>query len=554
MVLEKSRRHIRRYREIASVLAKHGWGWFVFRIGLARHLGRRASKDLYAVEAPTHLRKVLEELGPTFIKLGQILSTRPDILPHSYIAELEKLQDTAPTIPVEQIHGVIEAEFGVPVNEVFMEFQPIPLAAASLAQVHCARLADGVPVIVKVQRPGIEEQIETDIEIIYKRVRFVEQHWERARTYGLTELVDEFATILRDELDYTREARNTERLQEVLSRHKHVRVPKVFWQYTTRRVLTLERLDGAKITELAHGHEATLDKKDLAARLASLFVEQVFVDGFFHADPHPGNVLVASDGTILLVDCGQVGRLDPETKAGVVRMLIAFEQQDVRALAEEILFLGITNEDVDLRRFTGDLDKVLRLYYSMPARAINMGQLLKQVLGVSAKYKIRLPASFAVLGKVIASVDGICRQLDPNFNFTEIARKHIGKAVRKELSFGDSIEEFYRALVTMRSLIVNLPEQVSRLMRKAVEGHLRIEFKHQGLEEVTESLRSSSNRIAIALIVAAIIVGSSLIVASSGGPGSGWFGIPSLGLLGYLLASVFGVWLIVSIIRSSRHR
>ena len=506
------------------------------------------------VDAPTHLREVLEELGPTFIKLGQILSTRPDILPQSYISELEKLQDTAPTLPIEKVYAVIEAEFGAPAYKVFPEFGPTPLAAASLAQVHRAKLSDGTSVIVKVQRPGIEEQIETDIEIIYKRVQFVEHHWERARTYGLTELVDEFAAILREELDYTREARNTDRLREVLSRHKRVKVPLVYWQYTTKRVLTLEMLEGTKITEVGNKQGPGPDPTDLAKRLASLFVEQILVDGFFHADPHPGNILVTSDGTIQLVDCGQVGRMDPETKAGIVRMLIAFEQQDVRALADEILFLGIADEEVDVRRLTSDLDRVLRAYYGMPARAINIGQLLKLVLGVSAKHRVRLPANFAVLGKVLASIDGICRRLDPNVNFTEIARGYVGKAVRKEIVFEGSIAELYRALVATRGLLVSLPEQLSRLMRKAVEGHLRIEFKHEGLDEVTESLRASSNRIAIALIVAAIIVGSSLIVATSGGPMPGWLGIPSLGLLGYVLASVFGVWLIVSIIRSARHK
>ncbi len=552
MVLEKSRRHIRRYREIATILARHGWGWFVQRIGLAEHLGRRIPK--HHVEAPTHLREVLEELGPTFIKLGQMLSTRPDILPQSYIAELEKLQDTAPTLPFEEVRSVIESEFGAGVDEIYAEFDTVPIAAASLAQVHGAKLIDGTPVIVKVQRPHIEEQIETDIEIIYKRVQFAEKHWERAKTYGLTELVDEFASILREELDYTREARNTDRLREVLSRHKRVKVPLVYWKYTTKRVLTLERLEGTKITDVVHESNLRHDPAELAARLASLFVEQVFVDGFFHADPHPGNILVTTDGTIQLVDCGQVGRIDPETKAAIVRMLIAFEHQDVRAFADEILFLGIAEKDVDVRRLTTDLDRVLRAYYGMPARAVNMGQLLKLVLNVSAKHKVRLPASFAVLGKVLATIDGICRRLDPNLNFTEIAQSYVGKAVRKELVFEGSTAELYRALVAMRSLVVSLPEQVSRLMRKVVEGHLRIEFKHEGLGEVTEALRAASNRIAIALIVAAIIVGSSLIVASSGGPMPGWLGIPSLGMLGYLLASIFGVWLIVSIIRSAKHK
>ncbi|MCX8052287.1 MAG: AarF/ABC1/UbiB kinase family protein [Armatimonadetes bacterium] len=552
MVLDKSRRHIRRYREIAGVLAKHGWGWLVQRIGLAERLGRRV-RVTGLTQAPTHLREMLEELGPTFVKLGQLLSTRPDILPHSYIAELEKLQDTAPTLPIEKINAVIESELGAPVNEVFGEFDETPMAAASLAQVHRARLKDGTPVIVKIQRPGIEEHIETDIEIIYKRARFVESHWERARTYGLLDLVDEFATILREELDYTREARNTERLRDVLARDKHIRVPGVHWQFTTKRVLTLDQLRGVKITDVPRYPQIKVEPKELAKRLALSFVEQVFVDGFFHADPHPGNVLVDTDGSIGLVDCGQVGRLDPESRAGTVRMLMAFEQQDARALADEILFLGIAQDEVDPRRLTIDLARVLRFYHGLPARAVNMGRLLTQALSTSAKHRVRLPASFAVLGKVFANIDGICRQLDPDFNLTEIARSCLGKAVRKELASEGTVTELYRAVSATRSLIVNLPEQLARLIRKAVDGNLRLEFKHHGLDEVTSSLRASSNRIAIALIVAAIIVGSSLIVATAKGTGR-LFGLPTLGVIGYVMASVFGVWLIASIIRSPRHK
>ncbi|MGC8863917.1 MAG: ABC1 kinase family protein [Armatimonadota bacterium] len=553
MVLEKSRRHIRRYREIAGVLAKHGWGWLLHRLKLLEHLSRRAPGPV-STDAPVHLREMLEELGPTFVKLGQLLSTRPDILPHSYVAELEKLQDTAPTLDIEQIRAVIESEFGAPIGEVFEQFDETPLAAASLAQVHGARLPDGTPVIVKVQRPGIEELIETDIEIIYKRAKFVENHSERARTYGLLDLVDEFATTLREELDYTREARNTERLRSVLARDKRIRVPNVYWDLTTKRVLTLERLQGIKITDVPRNPSVNINPKELADRLARAFVEQVFVDGFFHADPHPGNILVDEHGSIGLVDCGQVGRLDPESKTAAVRMLIAFEQQDARTLADEVLLLGIAQEEVDARKLTIDLGKVLRSYYGMPARAVNVGRLLTLVMNASARHKIRLPASFAVLGKVFASIDGICRQLDPDFNLTEIARSCVGKAVRKELTSEGAAAELYRALSAARSLAVNLPEQIGRLMRKAVEGNLRIEFKHQGLDEVTAALRAASNRIAIALIVAAIIVGSSLIVATAKGAGRGWFGLPALGVLGYILASLFGIWLIASIIRSSRHR
>lgn len=550
-MLARSRRHIRRYREIAGTLAKHGLGWTLDKLGFPEHLGRRRRADR-GKTASLHLREMLEELGPTFVKLGQLLSTRPDIVPEPYISELSKLQDTAPTLPASAIREVIASELGAPVTELYSEFDDQPMAAASLAQVHRARLADGTPVIVKVQRPGVRELVETDIEIMYRRARFVEGHWERARIYGLGEIVDEFATTIREELDFTREARNTERLRDVLSTDKDVRVPEVHWEFTTTMVLTLEEMHGTKITEVPRNPAAGLDCKALAHRLASAFLRQVFVDGFFHADPHPGNVLVSQLGEIQLVDCGQVGRLDPENKAAAIRMLMAFEQENSRALADEVLDLGITQEDVDVRRLTRGLAKVLRSYYSLPSRSVNIGRFLTSVLDVSADNKIRLPVVFAVLGKVFASIDGICRQLDPDFNFTEVARSYVGRAVRTELKSESTLTELYGAMISMRNLAISLPEQVERLLRRAVEGTFRIEFKHLNLDSVGSDFRSSSNRISIALIVAGTIVGSSVIAASGYGQSNGWFGVPALGVLGYIVATVFGVWLIVSIIKSGR--
>lgn len=550
MLLDRSRRHLHRYRQIARILAKHGWGWMVSRIGLAEHIGMH--HDLTErVGAPAHVREILEELGPTFIKLGQILSTRPDLIPETYIAELSKLQDTAPTVSFSEIREVIEDDFGVSIEHLYEWFDKEPLAAASLAQVHRAKMLDGTPVIVKIQRPQIREQVETDLEIMYRRSQFVEQHWERARTYGVMDLVDEFAITIREELDYTREARNTERLRDSLSDEKHVDVPRVYWQLTTTRVLTLQQIEGVKITDPSVSDIPGVDLKELSKWLASAFFWQVFVDGFFHADPHPGNVLVTCDGNIALLDCGQVGRLDSENRAGSVRMLMAFEQQDARVLADEILHLGIYQGEVDTRRLTIDLGKMLRSYYDAPARSVNMGQLLIRVLNVSAKYRIRLPASFAVLGKVFANVEGICRHLDPDFNFTEVARSYVGKAMRSELRSNDVITELYRALVASKDFLFSLPEHMDRLMRKAVEGTLRVEFKHQGLDEVSTTLERAANRISIALIVAGAIIGSSLVVTAGKGPVS-LFGLPTLGVIGYIVALVFGVWLILAILRSGR--
>jgi len=550
-MLNKSRRHFQRYREIAGALIKHGWGWTLERVGLAEHAGAKMPGP--QEDSAAHIRELLEELGPTFVKMGQLLSTRPDIVPEPYLRELAKLQDTAAQLPFAEIEAVIEAEFSAPLESIFPQFDETPLAAASLAQVHAARLADGTPVIVKVQRPGIREQVETDIEILYKRAKFLESHWERARIYGITEVVDEFALTIREELDFTREGNNTDRLREMMAETEGIKLPLVYWELTTGKVLTLERLSGVKITDLPVASLPEIDSKKIAVRLASFFLEQIFVHGFFHADPHPGNILVNSAGEIELLDCGQVGRLEAENKAGAVRMLLAFEQRDARALAEEVLNLGIAQEEVDVRRLSEDLEKMLRTYYDAPAAAVNMGQLLVRVLNVSATHKIRLPVIFTVLGKVFANVDGICRQLDPNFNFTATARAYARKALQSELRGTNTLMEFYNTLLGLRSFLFALPGNLDRLLRKAIEGSLRVEFKHQGLEQLSDTFRASTNRLSIALIVGAIIIGSSLLVVAGKGPVT-LFGLPVLGIAGYILASFFGIWLIISILRSGGHK
>lgn len=550
MILGKGRKHLRRYREIAGVLARHGWGWMLSKLGLREHLGKHA--DLAPSEhGPAHIREMLEELGPTFVKLGQILSTRPDLVPEPFIRELSKLQDTAPTVPINEILAVIEEEFSRPVEDVYVDFDVIPMAAASLGQVHRAVLFDGTAVIVKVQRPGIVDQVETDIEILAKRAIFLEDHWERAKTYGVSDLVDEFAMTIREELDYTREGHNTDMLREQLADERGVKLPKVYWEFTTKKVLTLEEIHGDKITDYIQKILPQAHCNDLADRLSSAFLQQIFVDGFFHADPHPGNILVTPDGEIGLVDCGMVGRLDAENRAGAIRMLMAFEQQDTRVMADEILNLGISLGEVDNRRFTRDLGKVVRSYYDLPSKSVHMGQLLTRVLNVSVEHRIRLPASYAVLAKVLTNIDGICMQLDDDFNFTAVARTYVGRAVRSELRSDNLLNEFYRALAASRSLLFSLPEHVERLFRKAIDGTLRVEFKHQGLEDIEATVARSANRVSIALIVAGSIIGSSLVV-STGRGARDWLGLPALGVLGYIVATVFGVWLIISILKSGK--
>ncbi|MFQ3548227.1 MAG: AarF/ABC1/UbiB kinase family protein [Armatimonadota bacterium] len=551
MILQKSRRHFARYKEIARVIAHHGWGWVLGRMGFSES-GKKLESKKEATAASAHLREMLEELGPTFVKLGQILSTRPDIIPDPYITELSKLQDTAPTVHTTEIKKVIESELKAKIEDLFLFFDDIPLAAASIAQVHKATLKDGTNVIVKVQRPNIRETIDTDLEILYSRARFLEDHWDAAKTFGVVDIVDEFALTLKEELDFIREARNNEKLGSTGSDKNSLCVPKVFWDYTTSKILTLEFIDGIKITDIEKYPE-NIDRSQVANRLATSFMEQIFINGFFHADPHPGNIFIKKDGCIVLLDAGEVGRLDMDSRSGAVRMLMAFERQDTRYLADEILEMGISREEVDIRRFTYDLGKLIRNYYDLPAQTVDMGELLIRVLKVSASHKIKLPANFATMGKVFSNIEGICRVLDPDLNFTEVLKNYMSKVVKSELKSSGLLTELFSSIIGVRGLLLSLPDQLDRLMRKLVEGTLRVEFKHQNLEGVSESFERGANRISISLIIASIIIGSSLVVKSDKGP-TAWYGLSTLGLVGYMTASIFGIWLIVSIIKTGRHK
>jgi ubiquinone biosynthesis protein len=545
-------RHLGRLVEIGRIAVSHGWGPLLTRVGLGGIL-RIKQKTGGRPPGPIELRTALEELGPTFVKFGQLLSTRPDLVPEDYLKELAKLQDTAPTLPLQDIKKVVRAELGDDPARVYASFDEEPLAAASLAQVHAARLADGSDVIVKVQRPDIRAQIDTDIDILFRLAGLLEQVFDRARTYGAVDIVDEFSLVIHEELDYTREGRNTDRLRENMAEVRDVKVPFVHWELTTPRVLTIERIHGCKVSDIdqlvAQGH----DLKSVVQKLSAAFLEQVFVDGFFHADPHPGNIFITPEGEIGLIDVGQVGRLDAEAKTGALRLLIAFQHQDTRRFAEEVVTLGIAREEVDIPRLTRDLLRILREYYDMPARSVNIGQILMKTMDVSANHKVRLPTSFAILGKVLANIDGINRQLDPDFNFTEAAEPYINRGARSEFGTKGLITDFYRAAMDLREFVFNLPEQLGELMRRAVAGTLRIEFKHVGLNELTTRLDKVGTRISFSLIVAAIIVGSSLLVLAGEGP-IGWFGFPLIGFIGYLVALVFGIYLLIAIITSGKLR
>ena len=551
MIFEKSRRHISRFGEIAAVFIKYGWGQLLEKAGLGGKVKGAPGAILEEATGPIRLRSAFEELGPTFIKLGQVLSTRPDILPQEFIQELAKLQDTAPRVSAKHIKQLILDEFGQPTEEIFSTFDEESMAAASIAQVHRASLPDGRNVVVKLQRPDVESIVKLDLEIMASVAKFVEQHWEAARAHGLADLVDEFSILMREELDFTREGQNTDRLRANLSGFKSVIVPKVCWDLTTRRILVLERIEGIKVSDVDALRDMGVDTTDLAERLVGVFLKQIYEDGFFHADPHPGNILIGSDGTIGIVDCGEAAFLDEPTKTGAIRLLMAFNERNSRQFAEDLVEIGVTPAGLNTQELVQDVSRMVRHYYDLPTRAANFGELLGRAMSIAARHRIRIPASFAALGKVLSNLDGISKALNPEFNFTAAARPFIARAIRHELGSEQIGTDILRILLDIRDLAVLLPSHLSGLLRKAIEGSFRIEFKHEGLEDLSSRLNKVGNRLSFALIVAGLLIGSSIIVVSAPS-GKGIFGYPALGVLGYITAAFFGIWLLISILRGGR--
>lgn len=549
MIFERKKRHIDRYVEIGQILARHEWEHILSRIGLAQKFRVRGWSKGKA-PGPVQVRESLEELGPTFIKLGQVLSTRADVLPADYIKELESLQDNAPRVPFDEVKRVVENELGGTLSTLFMSFDEVPLAAASLGQTHMAKLIDGTEVVVKVQRPGVRKIIETDLEILAGIAKFLEKHFEKLKVYGLPDLVEEFSITILQELDYTREGRNADLLKDSLSEMDYVHVARTIWDLTANRVLTAEFVNGIKISDLARISKREYSTHEIAKNLWRTYLQMIFIDGFFHADPHPGNLVVLENNVIGLLDYGMVGNLDNEMRMHVTILLSRYVDQDSNGVANALLAMGTAPPDLDRKQFSSEISRVLRQYYGAPLREVKMGEALRKLLNLGAKFRVRLPASIGLLVKVIVGIEGIDSMLDPDYDMASEAKPFIKKAVQSEFSLSSLSEDLMHNIVDWKRLLDQLPHQTSQVLDHMSEGSFRIVFKHEGLELPTRDLDKSANRLSLALISAATIIASAQAMSSKIGPM--WKGYPVIGVIGFVFAFIFGIWLMISIIRSGR--
>jgi ubiquinone biosynthesis protein len=545
-----------RYRQVAEILARHGLGYLVGILGLERFvpfhrgiLGHPRRPEPYT--RPEHVRMALEELGATFTKLGQIVSTRSDLVPPDYQAELAKLQDAAPTVSIEEIREALLTELGRPLEEFFASFDPAPLAAASIGQAHAATLPDGTEVVVKVRRPGVVEQVEADLAILQNLAVRASHRWEMAKQYDLVTLVQEFAQTLREELDYIREGRNAERFAANFSGDPTVHIPRIFWETTTARVLTLERLHGMKIDDVEALAAAGIDRKELAVQSSRILLKMVFDDGFFHADPHPGNFFVEPDGRIGIVDFGMVGVVDDRTEAQLVAVLLAITSQDAERLSDAFLDLGMAREHIDREALQRDLQHLVSRYYGQPLGEIVLGPLLQDALGIVRRHHLQLPSSLALLLKTVVMSEGVGVQLDPEFRLTSVLAPYAQHLMLRQYSPALWARRLSRAGLDAARLGVELPEQARRILGDLERGNFEVGVRPMGFEPLMQRAEQLINRLVLGMIAAAFIVGLAFLM-SVYHPfgGKAWMG--PFFAIGFVIAAMLGVYLAWSILRSGR--
>jgi len=545
---------VRRSREIAKALTRHGLGYLAGFLGLARFvpfhrglLGHPRRNLPYT--RPEHVRMALEDMGVTFAKLGQILATRVDLLPPDYQAELALLQDRVRPLPPGTVEKAIEDELGAPPAEIFRSFDAEPLAAASIGQAHAATLMDGTEVVVKVRRPGAAAQVEEDLSILAELAVAASHRWEIAEQYDLVGLAAEFKQALTAELDYVREGHNAETFARNFADNPDVHIPRVFWDSSTGRVLTMERMRGIKIDDLPGLEAAGIDRRDLAERAARVVLKMVFEDGFFHADPHPGNFFIQAGGHIALIDFGMVGTIDARTREQLARLLLGVASGDRQRLVDAFLELGVARQRVDRARLSEDLGDLVSRYDGRSLGELRLGPLLDDSLAVMRRHRLHLPASLALLLKTLVMHESLGTALDPDFQLTQVLSPYAKRLIRAEFSPSVWSRRLGVAGFEAARLGVDLPAQLRRILGQVESGGLEVGMRPLGFERIIERFERLANRIVLGILAAAFINGLAILMSVYRPPAfHAWMG--TLFGVGFLLAAGLGSYIAWGILRS----
>jgi ubiquinone biosynthesis protein len=546
-------RNLRRLREIVTVLIMHGFGDFVDRMGMRRYvqLGKRTLFWWKRIEPDRRftraqrVRMALESLGATFIKFGQVMSTRPDLIPADVIDELEKLQEDVPPFDGEIAVRTVETELGAPVGELFAKFDLQPFAAGSLGQVHAAIHHDGTPLAVKIRRPRVVQRVERDIGLMVELATYVEHYIPEAAVFDPVGLVDHFARTIRRELCFTREGRTADEFARMFQNDATLVVPRVYWELTTDSVLTAQFLQGEKLERDTDWSKLAISPQCVAANGARIFMKQAFEFGLFHGDPHPGNFRIMPDGSIGLLDYGMIGMLDEDKREELVDLLLSITHRDVSAAVEVIQRLGQPFRPIDAPLLRTDVRDFVNNYYDVSLDRLNVGNMLSDFVGILSRHGIRCPADLMLLIRALITLEGVGRELDPRFNLAEHLAPFIEQAIRDRYSPRRIVQRFWSETKRFARLAHDVPLALGNTIDKLSRDDLRVQLEHRSLNHLITEVDRSSNRVVISMLVASLLVSTALILRS--GPTEWWFT-----LVFFVLSALLGLWLIYGIFRSGR--
>ncbi|HPM65665.1 MAG TPA: AarF/UbiB family protein [Piscinibacter sp.] len=552
-------RDLGRLNEIAGVLVRHGFGDTVRRLGLADALERAGhalhrdhAADLARLEPPVQTRLAIEELGPTFVKLGQILAGRADLFGPDWIAEFARLHSHVPAVPIDDLRAQLREDLGDEPEAVFERFDVEPLAAASIAQVHRARTKAGDEVIVKIRRPGIREIIEADLRLLDRLAAVAESELPALQPYRPRQLVRELARSLQRELDLAAECHNAERIAGNLAVLPHVLIPKVHWEYTHERINVQAYIDGIPGSDLDRISADGLDRLLLARRGAQAVLKMIVEDGFFHADPHPGNVFYLPGNRIAFIDFGMVGRLSARRREELLQLLLGLVEREPQAVADVLLDWTGDGHGANLGVLEGEIEAFVDQYHGTPLADLHLGQMLADVTTILREHRLALPSDLALLIKAFISLEGMGRGLDPGFHMATEALPILRQVMRARYQPKALGKRAWQTLRRGLALAEQIPHDVSRALRNLRRGRMQLHIDLAHLKRVGDQLDRAANRLSLALVIAALIIGSSIVMTVSGGPTL--FGLPAFGFLGFCGAVLGGVWLVRSIWRSTHRR
>ena len=548
--------HLNRFREIVGVFLKYGYEDLAHRLHLPQMLklrsesGRAQQAAIHQLTQPEKVRRACEELGPTFVKIGQILSTRPQLLPDGFAEELAKLQDSVAPITFAEVRQAVEGGLKRPLAEVYAEFEETPIGSASIAQVHRGRLKTGQRVVVKVQRPGIDEKVRVDLEILHQVAALAERHLEESRVHRPTAVVEEIRRTLSQELDFTIEAAHLERFARQFADERTIYIPAVYHELSTREILTMEYIEGIKASNFRELQTAQLDQPEIARRIADLMMKQFFIHGFFHADPHPGNIHILPENVVCFLDFGMMGFLGRRGRENFAALVAGIARRNEVAVADALIRLSASDIEPSRANLEAETAEFMHQHFYRPLSELEFGKLTTELVHLTTRHGLRIPPDFFLMLKSLSAMETLVRQLHPGHNLIEQATPFLKRVRMQRYGPRKMAQSFFEVGLEFAELAQALPGELRRIIAHLKTGETRVIFKHEGLEPAMNSWDRGTNRLAYAIMLAAMVIGSAVIVHARIPPV--WNGIPVIGLAGFIISALMAMGLILAILKHGK--